>query len=58
MVEEAENIIVNCNMVAMSNIDGVIVLISDELLEVAKSQEDFFTDIGRKFDEELKNEEE
>ena len=45
-------------MVAMSNIDGVIVLISDELLEVAKSQEDFFTDIGRKFDEELKNEEE
>lgn len=58
MVEEAENIIVNCNMVALSNIDGVIVLISDELLEVAKSQEDFFTDIGRKFDEELKNEEE
>lgn len=58
MVEEAENIIVNCNMVAMSNVDGVIVLISDELLEVAKSQEDFFTDIGRKFDEELKNEEE
>ena len=58
MVEEAENIIVNCNMVALSNIDGVIVLISDELLKVAKSQEDFFTDIGRKFDEELKNEEE
>lgn len=58
MVEEAENIIVNCNMVAMSNVDGVIVLISNELLEVAKSQEDFFTDIGRKFDEELKNEEE
>lgn len=58
MVEEAENIIVNCNMVAMSNVDGVIVLISDELLEVAKSQEDFFTDIGRNFDEELKNEEE
>lgn len=58
MVEEAENIIVNCNMVALSNIDGVIVLISDELLEVAKSQEDFFTNIGRKFDEELKNEEE
>ena len=58
MVEEAENIIVNCNMVALSNVDGVIVLISDELLEVAKSQEDFFTNIGRKFDEELKNEEE
>lgn len=58
MVEEAENIIVNCNMVAMSNINGVIVLISDELLEIAKSQEDFFTNIGRKFDEELKNEEE
>ena len=58
MVEEAENIIVNCNMVALSNVDGVIVLISDELLEVAKSQEDFFTNIGRKCDEELKNEEE
>lgn len=58
MVEEAENIVVNCNMVAMSNVDGVVVLISNELLEVAKSQEDFFTNLGRKFDEELKNEEE
>ena len=58
MVEEAENIVVNCNMVAMSNVDGVVVLISNELLEVTKSQEDFFTNLGRKFDEELKNEEE
>lgn len=58
MVEEAENIVVNCNMVAMSNVDGVVVLISNELLEVAKSQEDFFTNLGRKFDAEIKNEDE